>query len=110
MPEAQNALDKSKARKLSRKKQVTELEDLRAWLLRLGMVAKPTVHVNGTAHSMAVITVDFGTPLDEQTKLTSEQNAELMTRMRSLTKVMHTADVNVRVQNDLSNGIWWASV
>jgi hypothetical protein len=54
--------------------------------------------------------VDFGTPLVEQ-KLTSEQNAELVARLRSATRfLLQDKEVNVRVQNDTSNGVWWASV
>ena len=70
----------------------------------------PVLHVNGPAHPFAVMTVDFGTPLVEQ-KLTPEQNAELVARLRAATRfVLQDKEVNVRVQNDTSNGVWWASV
>jgi hypothetical protein len=100
---------KAKAIKKSSKKTV-EPDDFRDWLLTLGLVFTPHLHVNGSSHSTAVVTVDFGTPLEETTKITAEQNAELMSRMKTLTRSMYKGEVNVRVQNDSSNGIWWTTI
>lgn len=99
-----------KLKKLSRQKKDTEAEDFRGWLTSLGLLSVPTLHVNGTSHPMAVITVDFGTPLDEPTKLTTEQNAELMARMKTMTRTLCKSESNVRVQNDSSNGVWWSTI
>ena len=96
-----------KFKKFARAKK-TEADDFSAWLATLG--ATPKLHVNGGGYSTAVITVDFGTPLDESPKMTPEQNAELVARMKTLTKTFHKSDVNVRVQNDSANGIWWSTV
>lgn len=86
-----------------------EFDDFRLWLTNIGM-QNPVLHVNGIAHGTAVLTVDFGTPLVEQ-KLDSDQNAELVNRMRMATKSLyHDKDVNVRVQNDTFYGVWWTSV
>jgi hypothetical protein len=91
------------------KKRTRDFDDFRLWLAGLDM-KNPTVHVNGASHTGAVLAVDFGTPLTEQ-KLTAEQSAELVTRMRSATKTLfQDKDINVRVQNDNSNGIYWTSV
>jgi hypothetical protein len=98
-----------KYKKFARKKD-SEVEDFKSWLMSLGMTHSPKLHVNGVSHSMAVVTIDFGTPLEELTKMTSEQNAELMARLKNLTKSLHKNDVNVRVQNDTNNGIWWSTV
>jgi len=99
--------DLPKTKKFSRPK-TSEVEDFRNWLTALG--SSPKLHVNGPAYSMAVVTVDFGTPLEESGKITSDQNAELMSRMKTLTRSLHKAEVNVRVQNDSNNGIWWTTV
>lgn len=95
-----------KTKKFSR---TSDIEDFKIWLATLG-AATPKLHVNGPGYSMAVITVDFGTPLDESGRITSEQNAELMSRMKTLTRSLHKTEVNVRIQNDTNNGIWWTTV
>jgi hypothetical protein len=97
-----------KFKKFSRAKKASEVEDFKSWLATLGYV--PNLHVNGNSHPMAVVTIDFGTPLEEPAKMTSEQNAELMARMKSLTKSLHKSEVNVRVQTDSNNGVWWSTV
>lgn len=86
-----------------------ELDDFRAWLAGLEM-NNPTLHVNGASYTTAVVTVDFGTPLEEQ-KPTPEQTAELVNRLRSATKLIYGGkDAAIRIQNDSNNGIWWSSV
>jgi hypothetical protein len=85
-----------------------ELEDFKLWLATLE--GKPILHVNGASYSSAVVTVDFGSPLEEQ-KLTPEVAGELVTRIRSLTRNLSKGnDSNIRVQNDTGNGIWWSSI
>ena len=91
------------------KKRTKDFDEFRVWLAGLDMI-NPTVHVNGAPFTSAVMAVDFGTPLTEQ-KLTSDQSAELVAKMRSATKsLFQDKEINVRVQNDTSNGIWWTSV
>lgn len=104
-------LDKfNKARQ--RKVRLSELDEFRVWLANLGFQAEPKVHVNGSSHSTAVVVVDFGTPLIEPAKLTPEQTAELIGHVRTTTRSLYHRDreINVRVQNDSANGIWWANV
>ncbi len=102
--------DKAVKQRKPRQKKSTELDDFKSWVSALEGVILPNVHVNGKDFSMAVLTVDFGTPLDETNKLTSEQSAELVGKMKTVTKSFYKDDVNVRVQNDSNNGIWWTSV
>lgn len=101
-------VDKTK-RKFT-KKPPSEVDDFKVWLTTLGLISAPKCHVNGRDFPMAVLAVDFGTPLDEPTKITSDQSAELVTKMKTITKSFFKADVNVRVQNDSNNGVWWTSI
>ena len=94
--------DKSKRRKKP------DFEDFRQWLASLDI--NPILHINGPAYSSAVLTVDFGTPLIEQ-KLNPEQSAELVSRMRTASRsLFNDKDINVNVQTDSNNGVWWVSV
>lgn len=102
----QKTIDKTK--KLRHKK--SDLEDFKLWLAGLGLVSVPALHVNGVNHSMAVLTVDFGTPLEESNKLSTEQGADLVGKMKALTRTFFKNEVNVRVQSDTNNGVWWTSV
>ena len=92
----------------SKRRKRPDFEDFRVWLGGLEM-ANPSLHVNGAGYTTAVLTVDFGTPLVEQ-KLTPEQSGELVNHMRSATKSLFSNDINVQVQSDLPNGIWFTSV
>jgi hypothetical protein len=95
--------------KKKRRKPQENFADFRAWLSTLDMI-NPTLHVNGAAHPIAALTVDFGTPLTEQ-KLSSEQSGELVTRMRAATRTLYQdKEITIRVQSDPMTGIWWASV
>lgn len=69
----------------------------------------PTLHVNGPHHPTAVMSVDFGAPL-QPVRLTSEVVQELQTLMRGLTRELYAGDVNVRFSADNSNGVFWTSV
>jgi hypothetical protein len=100
---------KQKTKKFTRQKK-SDNEDFKTWLANLGMLSTPNLHVNGPSHSSAVVTVDFGTPLDEPTKMNPEQSAELVSRMKALTKSLFKNETNVRVQNDQNNGVWWSTV
>ena len=93
----------------TRKRKKLDYDEFRQWLSSLNLI-NPTLHVNGIQYASAVLTVDFGTPLVEQ-KLTPEQNVELMTRMRNTTKSLSPdKEVNVRIQTDPMNGVWWTSI
>lgn len=99
-----------KPKRKLRQKKSSEMEDFNLWLGGLDLISAPNLHINGRDYSMAVLTVDFGVPLDEPNKLTSEQTAELVGKMKIVTKSLYKSDVNVRVQNDSTNGVWWTSV
>lgn len=86
-----------------------DLGDFKTFLAGLGMMAEPSIHVNGAAYSTALVVVDFGTPF-KQTKLNADQSSELVTRLRKLTRDLLNREVNVRVSNDNHAGIWWTSV
>ena len=91
-----------------RQKRIVELEEFKQWLTDLE--SRPRLHVNGAVFTTAVLTVDFGTPLEEF-KLSPETVGELTNRMRVVTKALcKEKDINVRVQTDNSNGIWWTSI
>lgn len=108
----QNTSDKKidKAKKASRQRKQTEFDDFKFWLATLGMVSVPALHMNGPNYAMAVLTVDFGTPLEEPNKFTAEQSADLVGKMKTITRSLFKNEVNVRVQNDSSNGVWWSSI
>jgi hypothetical protein len=94
-----------------RKVRQSEIDEFRVWLAGLGFQSEPKIHINGVNHSTAVVTVDFGTPLVEPLKLNAEQTADLISHMRIATKSLYRdREVNVRVQNDSSTGIWWTSI
>lgn len=103
------SLDKFKVR--AKKPRISEVDDFKSWLDGLGYQSAPKIHINGTAHPTASVVVDFGTPLAEPVKLTPEQSAELIGFIRSTTKALFRGtEISVRVQNDSSTGIWWATV
>lgn len=92
----------------SNKSKKSEIEDFKVWLGNLP--STPKLHVNGADYTSAVLTVDFGTPLEELPKLTNEQNAELVAKMKASTRsLFNKPDLNVRIQSDNNNGIWWAT-
>ena len=91
----------------SRQKRIVELDEFKQWLVDLD--GHPRLHVNGPAFATAVLTVDFGTPLEEH-RLSPEASGELTNRLRLVTKVLCKEKDNVRVQTDTSNGIWWSSI
>src|SRR2546430_884993 len=70
---------------------------------------KPTIHVNGHNYSMALVTVDFGSPL-KPTKMNQDQNQEFSDRLRKLAREVLGREVNIRISHDGPNGIYVASV
>lgn len=87
-----------------------DLTEFKTFLASLGMMAEPSIHINGPLYHHALMVVDFGTPF-KQTKITPEQSAELVNRIRKLSRdILGGKDTNVRVSNDSHSGIWWASI
>lgn len=68
----------------------------------------PSLKVNGSGYTTAVIAVDFGSPKDS-IKLTPEQSSDLHNRMKDATTAL-TGRRNVRVQFDHNNGMHWTSI
>lgn len=101
---------KSEKKPRQRKPRLSELAEFKIWLEGLGFQSPPKIHLNGVEHPSAVMVVDFGTPLVEPVKLSSEQSAELIGFIRSVTKSLYSGEIIVRVQSDAITGIWWASV
>ena len=96
-------------KKIITKPKKSEIEDFKSWLSNLP--SSPNLHVNGADYSSAVLCVDFGTPLEELVKLTFEQNAEIMSKMKSITRnLFNKPDLNVRIQTDSNNGVWWSAI
>jgi hypothetical protein len=93
-----------------RKPRINEITEFKTWLNGLGFQSAPKLHINGVQHATAVTVVDFGTPLAEPVKLTTEQSADLIGFIRSITKSLYNSDIVVRVQSDTTTGVWWASV
>lgn len=92
-----------------RQKRNVELDDFKTWLASLE--GRPILHVNGAGYTSAVLTVDFGAPLQE-VKIDQDVSGELTTRMRAATRSLCRGnDANIRIQTDTSNGmIWWTSI
>lgn len=87
----------------------TALYDLESYLNTLKLKAKPGIHVNGKDHPMALVVVDFGTPI-ESVRLTSEQSQELASKLRKYARELVSKDANIRVSSDHYSGlIYWAS-
>lgn len=86
-----------------------ELADLRTWLGQLDLGISPAVHVNGAAFVSCVMTVDFGTPR-KGVRLTTDQSAELVSRLRAATKLVMAREVKVGVMTDHSAGLWWTTI
>lgn len=84
--------------------------DLRKFLATLDTGVDPDLHINGPHFGAAVVVIDFGTPL-KPVKLTGEQAQELTARLRKLTlELSGNRHVNIRVNNDYQNGIYWSSI
>lgn len=83
------------------------IENFQNWLTEFP-VGRPSLKVNGSSFTTAVIAVDFGSPL-EPIKLTSEQNSELHSRMKELTTAL-TGRRTVRVNFDHNNGVYFTNI
>lgn len=89
---------------------MNKLNDLRNYVASLDVPVKPSVHVNGGSFHSAVLTVDFGQPL-EPLKLTSEQVNGLTSAMREAARQVARSNSNVRINADSNNGlVYWASL
>ena len=104
------AEQKARARKSAPRaqKKVADTSFLQTYLDTLGLV-RPSVHVNGTAHPTAVVTVDLGAP-KAPNRLSQEQAQELIQRLRKTTRDLYKDEVNIRVSSDNHNGVFWSSV
>lgn len=89
-----------------RARRVIDTASLADYLAGLDLGVNPTIHVNGHAFQMALVTVDFGQPL-KSIKLNQEQNAEFTDRLRKLGREVLGRGENaaVRVSHDLTAGL-----
>jgi len=96
--------------KKTQARRIADPTTLITYLNSLDLGVTPTVKVNGHNYSMALVTVDFGTPL-KPVKFSAEESQEFTDRLRKLAKdVIGRDNVNIRISNDSQNGVFWASV
>lgn len=97
-----------RARKDGRKvtRRVVDTTALADYLAGLDLGVTPTIHVNGHAFQMALVTVDFGQPL-KPIKLSAEQHSEFTDRLRKLGRdiLNRGENANIRVSHDLTGGL-----
>lgn len=91
------------------RKRVYSVTPLQEYLDGLSTPTRGSVHVNGPTHLQAVVTVDFGEPI-EHYRLSSDDMQGLVSRMRSLTQDVIGRDAFVSVNSDNKRGVHWASV
>lgn len=99
---------KSSQRKNNQPTKNPEYYALKAILDGFIIPVKPTIHINGYLHPTAIVTVDFGTPLEEYT-LSSEQITMMGEQIISLAQNI-TNKQKIRFNADLDNGVYWASM
>ncbi len=68
--------------------------------------SKPILHVNGSNHQGAVLTVDFG---EKSSEINTNVIMELSDLMRNATLNMVKRANNVKINHDSSHGIFWSS-
>lgn len=87
-----------------------ELAELTTFLSTIECEVKPTVHVNGSAYASALVSIDFGSPIN-QFRLTSDDNTEVTERLRRLSRaIVGRETANIRISHDGQNGIFYASL
>lgn len=84
-----------------------EVESLTRYLAE--MKEAPRLHVNGHEYSNAILTVDFGEPLNG-VHLSSERTNELTSLMKSAAKSISRRRGGIRVHHDNHHGVYWTSV
>jgi type IV secretory pathway ATPase VirB11/archaellum biosynthesis ATPase len=91
-----------------RNRRLIEASALHQFITDLNLKAVPSIHINGPAFASAIVTVDFGAPL-EPVKLTSDENAEISERLRELTRTVISREVPVQIETDTKNGlVYWS--
>lgn len=88
---------------------IADTSFLQNYLNSLELGVNPVIHVNGHSFPMALVTVDFGSPL-KHVKLSPDQAGELTDRLKRLAREVLGREANVRVSHDGPNGVYWASV
>lgn len=86
-----------------------DTSSLVAYLEGLDLGVKPTVHVNGHSFAMALVTVDFGTPI-KSAKIPSDHAQEFSDRLRKLACDVLGRETNIRISHDGANGVYWAGI
>jgi hypothetical protein len=95
--------------KRNSRKKIVSGQEMISFLEGLALPVKPTLHINGSAFQMAVLTVDFGEP-KESFRLNNDQMHELVSNMRSLAREVLGRDASININTDNSRGVFYASV
>jgi hypothetical protein len=66
------------------------------------------VHVNGAAHPTAIVTIDFGVPLNP-VRLSQEEEGVLADHLRAATLAVLDREQRIGFYRDTTNGIWWST-
>lgn len=85
-------------------------KNLEDWIASQRFSINATVHINGPSNEAAILTVDFGAPITNGVKMSSEQVNELTDLMKRTAGEFYSDNAGIRVSFDPSNGIYWASL
>lgn len=91
-------------------KKTANSKPLEDWISVQKFPVNATVHVNGPSSEAAIITVDFGSPLEGPVKMSPDQTSDLTELMKEVAAEFYTPDASIRVSYDPSNGVYWASL
>jgi hypothetical protein len=94
--------------KRNTKKRVVSTESFETFLSNLDIPVKARLHVNGASYHTALVTVDFGEPL-EPFRLTQDQTYELHSGLRALARDILGRDAPININTDNSRGVVWAN-
>jgi len=93
--------------RLQRAKSLPSVVALSSYAARLPTPA--TLHVNGPNHPTAIITLDFGQPLNFERPERAEAE-ELAARLRrAAADIMEMPEQKIHFDMDHAHGVWWAS-
>lgn len=95
--------------KRSSRKRAVSSKEMDTFLANMNTPVKGKLHINGSAFQNAVLTVDFGEPI-QSFRLNNDQMHELVSNMRSLARDVLGRDASINIMSDSSRGIYWASV
>lgn len=86
---------------------MSEIETLKTYLANQS--DSPRLHINGSDHPTALITVDFGQPLSG-VSMNHDRFSELSGLMKAAAKTLLKRRGQVRVNYDNHHGVVWAAL